>query len=197
MLAIVKMIVVLSAICGIAGFGLAYLKQSTAGRIEEQVMTYVQGPAILKVFQNIENSPIADRKKFTLPDGATVTVFPAKRGGKLVGVAIEHFGKGFGGDVGIMVGFDTGRDTLVGIGVTTMKETPGLGTLISAPNFSEQFAGKALPIALKTQGGSIDAVSGATISSTGAVTAVSNAAKVYTALKPQIVQQWTPGTQGK
>lgn len=190
MLAIVKMIVVLSAICGLAGFGLAYLKQSTAQRIEEQVMTYVQGPAILKVFQNIENSPIADRKNFTLPDGASVTVFPAKRGGKLVGVAIEHFGKGFGGDVGIMVGFDTGRDTLVGIGVTTMKETPGLGTLIASPNFSDQFPGKPLNVSLKAQGGNIDAVSGATISSAGALTAVNNAAKVYSTLKAQIVQQW-------
>lgn len=190
MLAIVKMIVVLSTICGIAGFGLAYLKLSTAARIEEQVMTYVQGPAILKVFQNIENSPIAERKKFTLPEGGTVTVFPARRGGKLVGVAIENFGKGYGGDVGIMVGFDTGRDTLVGIGVTTMKETPGLGTLISAPDFTDQFLGKALDVRLKAQGGTIDAVSGATISSGGALTAVSNAAKVYTALKPQILQQW-------
>lgn len=190
MLAIVKMIVVLSAICGIAGFSLSYLKMSTASRIEEQVMTYVQGPAILKVFTDIENSPIADRKKFTLPDGASVTVFPAKRGGKLIGVAIENFGKGYGGDVGIMVGFDTGRDTLVGIGVTTMKETPGLGSLIAEPRFSNQFLGKPLDISLKAQGGTIDAVSGATISSTGAVNAVANAAKLYTTLKAQIVQQW-------
>lgn len=190
MLAIVKMIVVLSAICGIAGFGLSYLKLSTASRIEEQVMTYVQGPAILKVFTSIENSPIADRKKFTLPDGATIMVFPAKRGGKLIGVAIENFGKGYGGDVGIMVGFDTGRDTLVGIGVTTMKETPGLGSLIAEPRFSEQFTGKGLDVNLKAQGGSIDAISGATISSAGAVTAVANAAKLYTTLKAQIVQQW-------
>lgn len=190
MLAIVKMIVVLSAICGIAGFGLSYLKMSTAQRIEEQVLTYVQGPAILKVFQNIENSPIADRKTFSLPDGGKVTVFPARRGGKLIGVAIENFGKGFGGDVGIMVGFDTGRDVLVGIGVTTMKETPGLGTLIAAPAFVDQFPGKGLNVQLKNQGGAIDAVSGATISSSGAVTAVGNAARIYTTLKPQIVQQW-------
>ncbi|MEG2172619.1 MAG: FMN-binding protein [Desulfovibrionaceae bacterium] len=190
---IIKMIVVLSSICGIAGFGLAYLKQSTAPRIEEQVMTYVQGPAILKVFQDLENSPIAERKKFTLPEGGTVTVFPAKRGGKLVGIAIENFGKGFGGDVGIMVGFDTGRDTLVGIGITTMKETPGIGSMIASPNFIGQFTGKPLNIRLKSQGGTIDAVSGATVSSTGALTAVSNAAKVYTTLKPQIVQQWPQG----
>ena len=50
MLAIIRMIVVLSSICGLSGFALSYLKISTAPRIEEQVLTYVQGPAILKVF---------------------------------------------------------------------------------------------------------------------------------------------------
>ena len=127
MLAIIRMIVVLSSICGLSGFALSYLKISTAPRIEEQVLTYVQGPAILRVFANIDNSPIAERKTFTL-DGAKVTVFPGKKDGKLVAVALEHFGKGFGGDVGVMVGYDVNRDTLTGIGITTMKETPGLGT---------------------------------------------------------------------
>ena len=62
MLAIIRMIVVLSSICGLSGFALSYLKISTAPRIEEQVLTYVQGPAILKVFADIDNSPIAERK---------------------------------------------------------------------------------------------------------------------------------------
>ena len=168
MLAIIRMIVVLSSICGLSGFALSYLKISTAPRIEEQVLTYVQGPAILKVFADIDNSPIAERKTFTL-DGAKVTVFPGKKDGKLVAVALEHFGKGFGGDVGVMVGYDVNRDTLTGIGITTMKETDAR---------------------LKSQGGDIDAVSGATISSTGVVTALGNAAKVYAALKPEIVKAW-------
>ena len=41
MLAIIRMIVVLSSICGLSGFALSYLKISTAPRIEEQVLTYV------------------------------------------------------------------------------------------------------------------------------------------------------------
>ena len=125
MLAIIRMIVVLASICGLSGFALSYLKISTAPRIEEQVLTYVQGPAILKVFADIDNSPIAERKTFTL-DGAKVTVFPGNPAGAR----------------------------------------------------------------LKSQGGDIDAVSGATISSTGVVTALGNAAKVYAALKPEIVKAW-------
>lgn len=187
---ILRMIVVLSALCGLSGFALSYLKMVTAPGIEEQVLTYVQGPAIHRVFSGLDNNPIVDRKTFTLTDGRQVRVFPARRGGLLVGVAIEDKGKGYGGEVGVMVGFNVADDTLAGIGATELKETPGLGMRITEPAFSGQFVGKSLPVALKAQGGSIDAVSGATISSAGAVTAVNNAAAVYKALKPEILKTW-------
>ena len=58
------------------------------------------------------------------------------------------------------------------------------------PAFTGQFTGKPAGARLKSQGGDIDAVSGATISSTGVVTALGNAAKVYAALKPEIVKAW-------
>ena len=102
---ILRMIVVLSALCGLSGFALSYLKMVTAPVIEEQVLTYVQGPAIAGVFTGIDNQPIADRKAFETEKGR-VLVFPAMRGGKLVGVALEAKGKGYGGDVGVMVGFN-------------------------------------------------------------------------------------------
>lgn len=191
MAAALRMIVVLSAICGLAGFALSYLKMVTAPRIEEQVLTYVQKPALLRVFPDADNDPIAERKNFGLPDGGTITVFPARKDGKLVGVALENFGKGFGGDIGVMVGFDVRRDALMGIGVTTMKETPGLGTRIAEPTFTKQFVGAPPAVALTSQGGGIDAVSGATISSAGAVTAVGGAAKIYAALKDEILKAWS------
>ncbi len=187
---ILKMLVVLSSICGIAGFALSYLKMVTAIPIEEQVLTYVQEPVLSRVFAGVENSPVADRKKFTLKDGRSITVFPAHKGGKLVGVAMENAGGGFGGDISVMVAFNPTNDTLVGIGVTTMKETPGIGDVILQPRFTDQFTGKKMNVALKGQGGEIDAVSGATVSSAGTVTAVANAAKDYTELKEQILKTW-------
>lgn len=190
MIDVLRMIVVLSGICGLAGFALSYLKMVTAPRIEEQVLTYVQQPALLRVFHDADNTPVAERRTFTLPDGRTVTVFPARKNGALTGVALESYGKGFGGDIGVMVGFDVRRDTLLGIGITTMKETPGLGTRIAEPAFAGQFAGKPTPVALSSQGGNIDAVSGATISSTGAVAAVDEAAEIYAALKNDILKAW-------
>ncbi len=142
MLAIIRMIVVLSSICGLSGFALSYLKISTAPRIEEQVLTYVQGPAILKVFADIDNSPIAERKTFTL-DGAKVTVFPGKKDGKLVAVALEHFGKGFGGDVGVMVATDVKpRHPHRASGSLTHEQKPSLRTSarrVADPGLHRQF----------------------------------------------------------
>lgn len=191
MMAMLRMVVVLSLLCGLSGFALSYLKMITAPRIEEQVLTYVQGPALAHVFTHAENSPIADRRTFPLPDGGDMTVFPAMSGGKLVGVALEERGKGYGGSIGVMVGFNTADDTLAGIGITTLKETPGLGMRITEPGFTGQFTGDKTPVALKAQGGKVDAVSGATISSNGAVEAVNKAAKIYAEIKPEILKAWS------
>lgn len=188
---ILKMIVVLSAICGLSGLCLSYLKTMTAPAIENQVLTYVQGPAIKQVLTDVDNDPISDRKKFSNPiTGKEINVFPAIKGGKLVAVALEDFGGGFGGDIGVIVGFNVDNDTLTGIGVTTMKETPGLGTVVAEPRFTKQFRNQPMAISQKSAGGQIDTLSGATISSVGVITAVQNAAKVYQAIKSDTVNTW-------
>ena len=190
MKSILQMIVVLSVLCGMAGFCLSYLKMTTAPLIESQALTFVQGPAILEVFKNAENSPIEDRKSFTLADGRSVNVFPCMEGGRLTGVAVEQFGSGYGGDLGVVVGFRIAEDTLAGIGITTMKETAGVGTRVKEPSFLKQFPGKALPVKLRNQGGEIDAISGATVSSNGVIGAVAKAVDVYQELKPLLLETW-------
>lgn len=190
MKSILRMIVVLSVLCAISGFVLSYLKISTAPRIEEQVLNYVQGPALQRVFPDAENAPLTERHRFTLPDGREVMVFPAKKDGRLYGAALENSAAGFGGDLAVMVGFDTSRDALLGIGITTMRETPGIGTNVAEPGFTAQFQGLALPVELSPSGGNVDAVSGATISSIGAVNAIRKATDDYAALKDQILAQW-------
>lgn len=193
MMEIVRMVVVLSAITGLSGFVLSGLKVWTNPIIEEQVLTNVQGPALKKLFIGISNDPIADRKTLPKPgaEGETVIVFPAMKDGKLVAVAVEAAGKGYGGDVNVIVGFDVTADTLVGISVTTHKETPGLGSRIQEPAFTKQFKGKAPEKAtLKKDGGDIDAISGATFSSIGSADAVKQASAWYVALKDTLKTTW-------
>lgn len=187
----IRMMVVLSLICGLSGVTLAALKQATAPIIEEQVLTFVQAPAIGSVLSGYDNNPIRDRKTFEV-DGAPVTVFPAIRDGQLVGVALETSGRGYGGNIGVMVGFDMENDTLLGIGITTMKETPGLGTRVADHGFTSQFRGRAAgAIGLKKDGGDVEAVAGATISSGGTVAAVRQAVAIFTALKPGLADAWS------
>jgi electron transport complex protein RnfG len=186
-----KMMIVLSLICGIAGVTLAALKQVTAPIIEEQVLTYVQAPAIESVLNDYDNNPIKDRRKFDV-DGRTVTVFPALKGGKLTGVAFETSGKGYGGDIGVMVGFDVQAMHLTGIGITTLKETPGVGARVAEHGYTTQFRGHALEsVELKKDGGDIEAVAGATISSTGTVIAVQRAVVIFNALKDKLAGGWS------
>lgn len=146
---ILHMLVVLSVICAISGAVLVNLKQATKSQIEQQVLTYVQGPALLSVLANRDNDPIKERA--TIKD---VTVFPAIKDGKLVGVALEAFAPGYSGDIGVMVGFDVNRDELLGIGITTQTETPGLGTRVTEPAFTGRFTGHGLgSMQLSSKGG--------------------------------------------
>ena len=187
----IRMIAVLTLICGMFSVTLASLKETTEGRIEEQVLTYVQGPAISKVLTGYDNSPVKDRKKFTIPGSENkIAVFPALQNGKLHGVAIETFAKGYGGNVGVMVGFNIGEGHLSGIGITTMKETPGVGAKVARHGFTSQFKKHSYSVDLLANGGNIDGVSGATISSTATVEAVKQAVKIFQKIEPQIKAAW-------
>jgi len=184
------MILVLSLICGLSGLTLASVRQATNERIEEQVLTFVQGPSLEQIFSDYDNNPVKDRKTFDLPSGP-ITVFPALKNGKLTGVAFETFGKGYGGDIGVMVGFDIDGSKLEGVGITTLKETPGLGARVVEPEYRDQFKGHSTAsIALKKQGGDIQAISGATISSTGTVAAVNDAVKIFNQIKDKLPTAW-------
>lgn len=188
------MILVLSLICGASGYVLATLKEKTAPRIEVQELTFVKGPALATAFGSFDNDPIAERKSVALPDGGHLLVFPARQGGKLVAVAFERFANGFGGPVGVMVGFDLAKDALTGIGITTLHETPGVGMRVTGMGFLKQYRDHPFSgLALKSQGGDVDAVSGATISSTAVSKAVGDALATYKAIKPELLKAFSGG----
>ncbi|WP_027177858.1 RnfABCDGE type electron transport complex subunit G [Maridesulfovibrio bastinii] len=183
---IIHMIVVLSLICAASGTLLVNLKKATKSQIEQQVLTYVQGPALLSVLKDRDNDPIKERVKIK-----GVNVFPAMKDGKLIGVAIESFAPGYSGNIGVMVGFNMQKDALLGIGITTQTETPGIGTRVTKPSFTSRFVGHDLKsMQLKSKGGDVDGISGATYSSTGTVDAVRKAIETFNGIKPEILKIW-------
>lgn len=188
---IIRMIVVLAVMAACGGALLAGVKSGTAAKIEYQQLKFVKGPAIIEILEGCSNDPLVDR--FKVKDGEVergfyVGVFD----GKANTVVFESFGKGFGGDIGVMVGVNIETDELLGMGVTTHAETPGLGSRAKDdPSFRAQFKGLSItePVKVKPDGGQIDAVSGATITSRGVCQGVTDSAEFYTRLKPQIVEQ--------
>ncbi len=187
----IKMVVVLTFLSSLSGGLLAYVKENTAQRIEDQVLQFVKGPTLKSLFKDAENDPLSDR--FTIDrDKESRTFFVAKLDGKTQTVAFETFGKGYGGDVGLMVAVDVATDKIYGAGVTTHSETAGLGSMAKDdPNFAAQFAGQPLlePIQVTGDGGKINALSGATITSRAVCVAATQAGDMYKSLKPEIEEK--------
>lgn len=188
----VRMITILTVIAFISGSGLALLERITRRPIEYQRLRLVKGPAVLAVFSDYDNNPIKEYRKdvmFRSEDKAvTKTLFPARKGGKLIAVAYEVAGDGYHGELGIMVGVDVSTGRLTGMRLMTHTETPGLGARATDPAFYEQFTGMGTEdLALREKGGEIDAISGATITSQGVVSAVKHGLKFFTQSREQIV----------
>ncbi len=100
----------------------------------------------------------------------SLTFFEAWNGGKKVGTAIKTFtDEGFSGRIWIMVGFDS-LGTINNTAVLEHKETPGLGDKmdIKKNDFPKQFMGKNpkdFKLQVTKDGGDVDAITAATISS--------------------------------
>ena len=185
----VRMITVLTLIAAVCGFLLATVKDLTALRIEEQLLINVKSPAVKSVLSGSDNDLIQDRQTIKV-NNIDYTVFVGKKQGKPWAIAYESKGAGFGGDIGIMVGYYLDKDSLTGIGILTHQETPGLGARIVESSFRDQF--KDLPLKtnfnVKKDNGKIDAVSGATNSSRGVCTAIRASIEQLDAVKKAVMK---------
>jgi electron transport complex protein RnfG len=85
---------------------------------------------------------------------------------------------GYGGDVVLMVGFMSDKTTVVCYKTLAAAETPGLGMKLNTPEFAGQFAGKdGSSLSVKKDGGEIDAITSATITSRAVCGAIAAAAQ--------------------
>ena len=184
----VKLFIVVTLFSSISGGLLAMVKSATQEKIELQQLTYVKGPAINQVLEGCTNNPLEDR--FKLKDGGReIVFFIGEFEGKRNTVAFENAGKGFGGAMGVMVAIDMENDQIRGIGITTHSETPGVGSRVKTdPSFRRQFKGISVDAAfkIKAEGGDIDAISGATVSSKGVADTVMESVEIYKRLKKEI-----------
>ena len=175
------MIVVLTIIAAVMGTALSLVERITREPIEYSKLRFVKGPAVLSVFTDYDNDPIKDFKKdLMLDQNITKSIFPAKKGGKCFAIAFEVTGEGYGGSLGIMIGIDLKSGDLTGMRVMTHSETPGLGARATEPAFYKQFSGLGIQdVALSDEGGKINAISGASITSQGVVEAIKEGLSLF------------------
>lgn len=101
-----------------------------------------------------------------------------------IGYAFLATGTGYGGNIDIVVGMEN-KTTLRGIAVISHAETPGLGDKILLPSYTDRFVGLDTgAINLTRDGGKVDAITGATISSRAVVDAVREATTAKAELIP-------------
>lgn len=99
-----------------------------------------------------------------------------------IGAAVETFtNKGFSGNISLMVGI-LADGTVNNISVLQHAETPGLGSKMSEPSFKDQFNNKhadSFNFNVKKDGGDVDAITAATISSRAFCDAVNRALSTF------------------
>ncbi len=167
---LVNMVLSLGIITVIAAAALAGVYTLTEEPIA-QAKAQKQKDAIGQVLPGIEfnNNPADEAVEVTI-DGETVTLFPARQDGQLVGSAVEsHDNNGFSGLITVMYGFNPDGD-ITGYAVMQHAETPGLGS-----KMGEWFCDPAHSIVglnadssnltVSKDGGDVDAITAATISS--------------------------------
>lgn len=179
-----NMLLALTIICCIAAALLSFVYQGTLPSIEKQKEDTLQN-AIVAVTPEFDNTPNTESVTVDI-NGDNFILYPAKKGDQLVGVAIESIThRGFSGDVKVLVGLDS-ESNVLNYSVLEHAETPGLGSKMEdwfrVEGTQHNVIGMSLkaPLAVsKDTGGSVDAITAATISSRAFLDALNKAQQAY------------------
>lgn len=203
--AMIRTLGLVSTICGLIIVG-AYqgtydaVAANKRLAVERSVFKVVPAAKAIEEYYALEGGSIA-KAGLETPAGAVKFFAAYDEAGKLVGIAAEGGAKGYADTVRIMFGYDPACQCIKGIGVVSMRETPGIGDKILVDkNFLANFEAldvklaadmKALANEVKTvkhgtkaNPWQIDAIAGATITSRAVGKGINEAAQ---ALLPRLV----------
>lgn len=175
-----KLVSILTFICLTAGSLLAWVNNVTKDRIQE-AMKAEKIEAIKKVLPPCDNQPDSDTVTVTNA-GVEWTFYVARMNNGFAGAAFETSSSGgYGGDIRLTVGVRAdGR--VQGITIIEHKETPGLGAKIEGEDFRNGFVDRSVRNTdwrVSKDGGDIDGITAATISSRAVVDAVKAGLDVF------------------
>ncbi len=177
---LLNMTAVLFGITLVASAGVGYVNMITVEPIAqaEQAAKLEALNGVLPAFDEMTAADL-------IIDEIPVVVHTATQGGATVGYAVETMSKqGFGGEIRLMVGF-TPAGEVINVSVLKQTETPGLGTKMADKDNAlirsikgQQLEQKKLvggKLAVRKDGGDVDALTAATISSRAYVDAINRA----------------------
>lgn len=176
----INMVVTLFIVAAIAALALGGVYEVTKKpiAIAKQKKLEAAIKAVLPDFDSITTKMVA------VAGGDSLTFYYAEKAGESIGVAIKTYtNSGFSGKIELMVGlFEDG--SISNTAVLSHKETPGLGDKMSIAksDFPVQFIGKnpaEFNLHVTKDGGDVDAITAATISSRAFCDAVDRAYNAF------------------
>ena len=174
-----NMVAVLFTVTLIASAGVGAVNMITADAIAEANAAATTA-AVANVLPEFDKTDISEQ---TIDD-MTIVVYTATKGSETVGYAVESMTKnGFGGAIRLMVGF--GADgKIFNVNVLQQAETPGLGTKMTEEGnvllgSIQNKNSWEVDFKVKKDGGELDALTAATISSRAYYEAVARAYEAY------------------
>lgn len=171
-------LLMVAAVAGLALGGVYVVTKEPIAKAKEAKLNR----ALRQVLPDFDSTQI---QQLEPDEGAEpLTFYSAFKEGEVVGTAVETYtNKGYSGRIDVMVGFDKDM-TILNTAVLKHAETPGLGDKMSKEksDWSDQFKNKnpeEFDLAVTKDGGDVDAITAATISSRAFCDAVERAYETY------------------
>ncbi|MEG1622889.1 MAG: RnfABCDGE type electron transport complex subunit G [Alistipes sp.] len=174
-----NMVTVLFCITLIASAGVGGVNMLTEEKIA-QANAAAETEAVSMVLPDFEEVTTVEQTIDEMP----IVVNTATAGDQVIGYAIKTMTKkGFSGEISLMVGFDPDGKVL-NVQVLTQNETPGLGSKMADEGnpLISSIKGKnpcEMKLSVTKDGGDVDALTAATISSRAYVDAIGRAFQAY------------------
>ena len=167
---------ILGIICVVAGLALGLTNALTQKAIADQNAADA-AKARQSVMSDADSFEALDVPDPTVIDGVTIlSCYDAFSGTEPCGKVVKAAVNGYGGTIEVTVGIAAdGSVTGINCGGGSFAETAGLGAKVKESGFTDQFIGMTAPVQVTKDGGQVDAVTAATISSRAVCKAVSAA----------------------
>ncbi len=207
-----KLVLTLGLVATICGVLIVGAFESTQEAIAENKRITLERavfkvlPGAAKVREYVATTGGIQPLEGTVPQGGVKFYAAYDEKGVLKGIAAEAAGKGYADTVQVLYGYDVQCQCIVGIGVVSMRETPGIGDkILTDRDFLKNFealdvrvnaemtalanAVKVVKHGTKTSPWQIDAVAGATVTSKAVGRGINESAqKLMPMLVPHIEQ---------